>query len=108
VKTKTTFWIAVIALFVAAPLAGAQTPSRTLEERVTQLERKVRRMDSIISVGIISAVICAWWAQNTARNAWLWFFAGLIFSVISLLVLLHKNAEDIRARGAAARPPPRT
>jgi len=41
---------------------------------------------------------CALWAQNTNRNAWLWFFFGLIFSVITVLVLLAKNSGDLKRR----------
>ncbi len=41
---------------------------------------------------------CALWAQNTNRNAWLWFFIGLIFSVITVLVLLAKNSGDLKRR----------
>ncbi len=36
----------------------------------------------------------ALWAQNTNRNAWLWFFLGLFFSVVTVVVLLAKNSED--------------
>lgn len=41
---------------------------------------------------------CALWAQNTGRNAWLWFFLGLLFSVIAIFFLLTKNANDIEQR----------
>jgi hypothetical protein len=49
------------------------------------------------------SAFCALWAQNTGRNAWLWFFMGLLFSVITVLVLLSKNSEDRKekARGIA-------
>jgi outer membrane murein-binding lipoprotein Lpp len=40
---------------------------------------------------------CALWAQNTGRSAWLWFFLGLFFHMITLLVLLAKNAGDRRS-----------
>ena len=33
-------------------------------------------------------------AQNNSRNPWLWFFLGLFFNVITVLVLLWKNAAD--------------
>ncbi len=48
---------------------------------------------------ILFAAFCALWAQNTNRNPWLWFFLGLIFNVIAVLVLLAKNAND-RAKGS--------
>jgi hypothetical protein len=42
------------------------------------------------------AVVCALWAQNTGRNAWLWFFLGLVGHVLTGLVLLYKNSSDRR------------
>lgn len=38
---------------------------------------------------------CALWAQNTRRNAWLWFFAGMILNVFTVIVLLVKNADEV-------------
>ena len=43
---------------------------------------------------MLFGAFCALWAQNTGRNAWLWFFLGLFFSVITVIVLLAKNAND--------------
>ena len=37
---------------------------------------------------------CALWAQNTRRNPWAWFFLGLFFSVVTVIVLLVKNSDD--------------
>jgi hypothetical protein len=45
---------------------------------------------------VLCGAFCALWAQNTGRNAWLWFFFGLVFNVIALAVLLYQNAEDRR------------
>ncbi|NZA25874.1 hypothetical protein H0E84_05715 [Luteimonas sp. SJ-92] len=38
------------------------------------------------------AVFCAYWAQETARSAWLWFFLGLLLPPIAGIALLSKNA----------------
>lgn len=40
------------------------------------------------------AIFCAYWAQETKRNAWLWFFMGVFFPPITGLVLLYKNSQD--------------
>lgn len=45
---------------------------------------------------------CALWAQNTGRSAWLWFFLGLLFSVITVIFLLYKNSKDRAARAVAS------
>ncbi|MCX7237256.1 hypothetical protein [Polynucleobacter sp.] len=37
-------------------------------------------------------IFCAYWAQTTNRNAWLWFFMGFFFAPITGLVLLYKNS----------------
>ena len=45
------------------------------------------------SVIFLFGAFCALWAQNTRRNPWLWFFLGLFFNVITVLVLLVKNSD---------------
>jgi len=85
---------------------------RVLEHEVRNLESQVRRLrdknqqlestqarllEESGDVGVVLflfGVFCALWAQNTGRSSWLWFFAGLFFSVIAVLVLLWKNAND--------------
>jgi len=85
-----------------------------LEHRVRQLESDVNRLKSENrelertqsklledsgNVGVVLflfGVFCALWAQNTGRNAWLWFFLGLFFNIIAVLVLLNKNSYDRR------------
>lgn len=48
------------------------------------------------TVCFLFGIFCAYWAQTTNRNAWLWFFAGLFFAPITGLVLLAKNGRDLR------------
>jgi hypothetical protein len=45
-------------------------------------------------VTFLFGVFCAYWAQMTKRNAWLWFFLGLFFAPVTGLVLLYKNNQD--------------
>ena len=84
------------------------------EHRIQQLESDVNRLKSENrelertqsklleesgNVGVVLflfGVFCALWAQNTGRNAWLWFFLGLFFNIITVLVLLSKNSYDRR------------
>jgi hypothetical protein len=41
-------------------------------------------------------IFCAYWAQQTNRNTWLWFFLGLFFAPVAGLVLLYKNSKQVR------------
>lgn len=45
------------------------------------------------SVAFLFAIFCAWWAINSGRNAWLWFFFALIAAPISGLILLYKTSQ---------------
>jgi hypothetical protein len=38
-------------------------------------------------------IFCAYWAQTTSRNAWLWFFLGAFFAPVTGLILLYKNSR---------------
>jgi hypothetical protein len=71
-----------------------------LTQRVNQLESGQSQLWAVVHREAGGAVLwlfgafCALWAQNTNRNPWLWFFMGLLFSVITVIVLLFKNSED--------------
>jgi hypothetical protein len=67
-----------------------------LEGRIAVLENKIEKLRIGASIAIIFlyAVFCELWAQNTGRNAWLWFCLGLFFWLITVVVLLVRNAQD--------------
>jgi hypothetical protein len=75
-------------------------------QRVAQLESRVSNLESggftfhgdQGAVLWLFGVFCALWAQTTGRNPWLWFFLGMFFNVITVLVLLSKNSNDKRQR----------
>jgi len=105
-----TYCCLVLALcFCLSPALHAQArPERVgqLENRVTTLEQKIAKLGSDQGPTLILfAAFCALWAQNTGRSGWLWFFLGLLFSFITILVLLWKNSQDIDRRRAAQRRP---
>lgn len=85
-----------------ASVAVAQDESRlsNLEGRISRVEGKATRASAAGAAGFLFGAFCALWAQNTGRNAWLWFFVGLFFSVIAVLVLLSKNSDDLKTRRA--------
>jgi len=66
----------------------------SLQNEVNTLERSAKGAATEGFVSFLFGAFCALWAQNTNRNAWLWFFLGLFFSVITVIVLLVKNSND--------------
>jgi hypothetical protein len=88
-------------LMLPLPLSAQPDASRLdeLERRVTRAEHRSRGDQAAGVAMFVCAAFCALWAQQTARHAWLWFFLGLLFSVITLLVLLYKNSNDKRGGG---------
>jgi len=48
---------------------------------------------SVALVHFLFGIFCAYWAQTTNRNPWLWFFLGFFFAPITGLVLLHENSK---------------
>ncbi|ACB74420.1 DUF1772 domain-containing protein [Opitutus terrae] len=90
------------------PLLALAQPSTTVRgpDRLTQLESRVHRLErsykSLAGPAFLAGVIAALWAQNTRRNAWLWFILGALFVPITLIVLLYLNARDRRPPPSAA------
>jgi len=49
---------------------------------------------STVLVAFLFAIFVAHWAQNTRRNALLWFLFGFLLPPIAGLVLLWKNSAQ--------------
>ena len=62
----------------------------------SQTNNKLNFYASSSTVLFLFGAFCALWAQNTRRNPWTWFFLGLVFSVITVIILLIKGADDIK------------
>ena len=81
---------------------------QNLAQRVNQLESKESELLTIAhreaggGALFLFGAFCALSAQNTKRSAWLWFFMGLLFSVITVIVLLSKNSHDRQAATRAS------
>lgn len=106
VRRRSIALIIVLAAGVVPDTLPAQeevSPSvASLQQRVATLEGRVGSIEDDAAAGglilFLFGAFCALWAQNTGRSAWGWFFLGLFFSVIAVLVLLHKNSGDIDRR----------
>jgi hypothetical protein len=47
---------------------------------------------------VVFGFFCAYWAQETGRNAWLWFVLGALFPPITGIFLLLFNSERHRMK----------
>ncbi len=90
------FLVVVLAFGFCGTALAQSEPQRVaqLEGRVSTLEEKIRSVGDAGLVLFLFGAFCALWAQNSGRSGWLWFFLGLFFSVITVLVLLNKNSID--------------
>ena len=98
---KKIYLLLMFAVLLSGRTLAQSEPQRVsqLEHRVSTLEQKVRNQGLAL---FLFGAFCALWAQNSGRSSWLWFFLGLFFSVITVLVLLWKNSDDIDRRRRAA------
>jgi cell division protein FtsW (lipid II flippase) len=101
---KRLYLLLMFAVLCSGTAFAQSEPQRVsqLEHRVSTLEQKIRQVGDQGLVLFLFGAFCALWAQNSGRSGWLWFFLGLFFSVITVLVLLAKNSEDNDRRRMAA------
>ena len=69
---------------------------RDLEREISDLRRETRNLadDSFDgAVLFLFGAFCSLWAQRSGRNAWLWFFLGFFFNIVTVVVLLYKNSR---------------
>lgn len=93
---KYSFLVLLFAVAVNLPMR-AQVASEAvgpLDSRISSLESQVKQLPDVLVLSFLFGAFCALWAMNSGRNSWLWFFLGLVFSVITVLVLLFKNSRD--------------
>jgi hypothetical protein len=99
---RATIFVLVLIATASVIYGQSQTNVAGVESRISVLGRTI---DSSSGEGVLFlfGAFCALWAQNSGRNAWLWFFFGLFLSVIAVVVLLVKNEND-RKRLQASSP----
>src|SRR5688572_19814752 len=101
--------VLLLSLALLAPQATPATSQvdarqvSSLRREITELAAKVNDLESDLSdkantgaLVFLFGAFCALWAQNSGRSPWAWFFAGAFFHVITVLVLLSRNAQDRR------------
>jgi hypothetical protein len=99
--------LASVLLLILLPIfvPNAVRADEQTDRRIAELERRINSLPTPIqshgndgAALFLFGVFCALWAQNTGRNAWLWFFLGLFCNVITVIVLLSKNSTDLERR----------
>ena len=110
--------IVVLTIIACRPIqaqASPPAPVNTLKADVDRLRSDVKQSQETVEANRIEterlrddvkkaegvvlylfAFVCALWAQSTGRNPWLWFFAGVLFSIFTALVIMYKNTQDRR------------
>ncbi len=97
--------IATLLILSASTLLSQPRPPSPTEQAAESLGSLRNQAAGGCGLGMLFAAFCALWAQNTRRSAWLWFFLGLFFSVIAVVVLLYKNSQDLElGRNATSQP----
>jgi hypothetical protein len=82
---------------ICRPLARNAARPAPLGRTNSAWKGEIMMGDDYASVGLVFflfGIFCAYWAQTTGRNAWLWFFLGLFFAPITGLVLLYENSKE--------------
>ena len=90
--------VGILLILSASALWSQQPPPSTLEQAAGSVSSLRNQAAGGCGLGMLFGAFCALWAQNTRRNAFLWFLLGAIFSVITVMVLLYKNSQDIAQR----------
>jgi len=78
-------------------LQQSELTLRDLDRRLRDVESRFPVDTGTGAIAFLYGVVCALWATNTGPNPWLWFFFGLLLSVLAALVMLYKNGRDRRS-----------
>ncbi|MDD5350173.1 MAG: hypothetical protein PHQ12_08180 [Chthoniobacteraceae bacterium] len=75
----------------------ADKAQRALIEALgTKAEERTRYLLFATGFSFFIGAFCGYWAQNNYRNPVVWFFAGFVFSVVALAVILWLTYKNRR------------
>jgi hypothetical protein len=97
----------------ARPVLAQDDRLQKIEQRLNALEQRVAAANNsfdfikvylpaafpIVGIGLI----CGLWARNSGRDFWLWFAAGLVFTILALFAVSHAHEKDQKAKRDAAK-----
>ena len=77
-------------------LSEAQTDAAQLaimQLRSAEFQSRTWNVLNAAVLMFLFGAFCAIWAQNTDRNAWLWFGAGFLLTFVTVLYILWLNPK---------------
>jgi hypothetical protein len=107
-------------VLVALALAGQVRPALAQDDRIQKIEQRLNALEQrvvdannsfdfikvylpaafpIVGIGLF----CGLWARNSGRDFWLWFVAGLVFSLFALIAVLDAHEKDKKAQRDTAK-----
>jgi hypothetical protein len=106
-------WIGIVIVSIALmahvrPVLGQDDRLQKIEQRLNVLEQRngaaSSPFDSIKSyipgafaiMGI--GLFCGLWARNSGRDFWLWFVAGLVFNLFTLVAVADVHEKDKKVK----------
>ncbi len=116
IHKRTTIGVVLVSLAFAAqvrPVLAQDDRIQKIEQRLNALEQRVAAANNsfdfikvylpgafaIVGIGLF----CGLWARNSGRDFWLWFVAGLVFSLFALIAVLDAHEKDQKAKRNAAK-----
>ncbi len=79
---------------IESQLWQLRTEVGDLKTEINRLQLDVKNLAGPGVALWLFGVVCALWAQNRRRNAWLWFFLGFFLGVIAGIMMLYRNYMD--------------
>jgi hypothetical protein len=77
-----------------------------LEDRVASGNKWFDLIESYIPVAfpiLGIGLFCGFWARNSGRDFWLWFAAGLVFTIFTLIAVLDAYEKDKKSKRHSAK-----
>jgi len=105
--------LSVVFMAQARPVLSQDGRLKKIEERLNALEQRgatANNSDDSIKGYVLAAfpilgigLLCGLWARNSGRDFWLWFVAGLVFTLFALIAVLDAHEKDKKAKQDAAK-----
>jgi hypothetical protein len=101
----------------ARPVLGQDDRLQKIEQRLNALEQRLpaanNSLDSIkgyfpVALPVVGVgLFCGLWARSSGRDFWLWFVAGLVFTIFALVAVADAHEKDKKAKRDAEKKTPK-